>query len=291
MALAEVYTNNTFLSSATNSDFLMGTDVDRYKTFTSSIASGGTPSLDSGILDMIMGKLNSFFSLFGMDNKSSIMDMIKGAISAALGIGSSIMDALGISSIINTICGKFDSGVYGRYGDLGMLGSLGLMGMLAALLCMGIKGALGIVSGALGLVGLAVGSLVGVVSATLDTLGFNPIKNIFGGISSNNYSSPTRQLTNSKLNISDILSDISSSNELTAAFRDTSTSDRLLSGYNGNSSDYEGYLDRLSSRWNVSTLGNSKNPSKAILDNAKSSALGGISNITSFSKKDFLKLL
>lgn len=290
--LATVSTNNTFLSSATNTDFSMGVDVDRYKTFTENLDTGGAGLFDSSILDMIMKKMNSFFSLFSLDNKSSIMDMITGAINAALGIGSSIMDALGITSIVNSICGKFDSGVYNRYGGgLGMLGSLGLMGMLAALLCMGIKGALGIVTGALGLVGLAVGSVVGVVSATLDTLGFNPIKNIFSGVSTGNYSSPSRQYTNSKLNISDILSDITSSDELTAAFKDTSTSNRLLSGYNGNADDYESYLDRLSSRWEVSNLSSSKNASKSILDSAKSNALNSVSDITNFSKKDFLKLL
>ena len=292
MGLVSVNTNNNWLSSATNTSFNHGADAERYKTFTNELVSGGKPIFDTDLLTTMMSKMNNFFSGFSAGNKSSLIDMMLGAIENVLGIGYNILSKLGITSIVSTICGSFDNGTYGRYGNMNGLYSLGLMSLLTALLCMAIKGALGIVAGALGAVGLAVGSIVGVVDTALDTLGFNPIKPLTNGIGSFIFDSPQREYSNTGIDIPDMINDITGNNDLLDAFKNTSTAERLLSGYTGKGYEFESKVEALLPNYSISSLGGSRNAGAMLLDYNKSKAVDGISNvISSVSKKDYLMLL
>ena len=292
MGLVQVNTANNWMASASGVNFSDSTDVNRYMNFQNALANGETPPIDTDLFTQMMNKLSSFFSGFTAGNKSSLFGMMLDGIKNVLGIGYNILGKLGITSIVNTLCGGFDSGTYSRYGNMDSIFGLGLMSLLTALLCMAIKGALAVVAGALGLAGLAVGALVGVVDLTLDTLGFNPIKNITSGISNGIFGSPNREYNNTNIGIAGIVDDIVGDNNLTNVFKNTSTAERLMSGYVGKGYEYESRLNTLLPDYSVKTLSKSKNAGNLLLNSGKSTAVNGINNVIgSVTKKDYLMLL
>lgn len=292
MGLVSVNTSNQWMSSAEKVNFNDSADASRYLNFTNAIAVGEKPAIDTDLFSMMMNKLSAYFSGFSVSNKGSLLDMMLGGVSNILGIGYNILGKLGITGIVNTLCGGFDAGTYSRYGNMNDIFSLGLMSLLTALLCMAIKGALAVVAAALGVAGLAVGAIVGVVDLTLDTLGFNPIKNITSGISNSIFGSPTREYSNTNIGISGIVDDIVGSPDLTNVFRNSSTAERLMSGYVGKGYEYEEKLNTLLPDYSVNTLSRSKNAGNMLLNSSKSSAVGGINNVIgSVTKKDYLMLL
>lgn len=292
MALVEVNTNNAWLSSATKANFQDSSDVDRYKTFTNALANGESTVFNTDLLNTMMSKMSNFFSQFSSANKGSLVDMILDAIEDVLGLGYSILSKLGITGIVNSICGGFDANTFGRYGDMSGLYSLGLMGMLTALLCMAVKGALGIVAAGIGAIGMGVGALVGVVNTTLDGLGFNPIRPITNALANGNFSFTNRLVSETKIDISDLVNDITSNSDLLNVFKNTSTAERLMTGYTGKGYEYEEKLNLLLPDYKLSSLSSTANARINLLNNAISTKVDAIdSSINSIVKKDYLMLM
>lgn len=292
MALAQVNTQNKWLSSATNTSFNHGNDIERYKTFTTAMSNGEAPLIDEGLFDVMMRKLNSFFNGFSMENIKNLKDMMMNALSDILDIGYGILDRLGITSIVSSICGGFDANKYGQYGGMNGMYSLGLMSLLTALLCMAVKGALAIVAGALGVVGMAVNGIVKVVDLTLDTLGFNKAPSVVSGIGNSIFGTTNRQYVDTKIDVSGMVDDIIYDEKLLGAFKNTGTAQRLMSGYIGKGDEYESKLNTLLPNYKIADLGVTRNAGDNLLTGNRSRAVDGIDSvISSVSKKDYLMLL
>lgn len=292
MALVEVNTNNAWLGSATAANFLDSSDADRYKNFTNALANGEAAIFNTDLLNTMMSKMNNFFGQFSGLNKGSLLDMILDAIQDVLGLGYSLLSKLGITGIVDTLCGSFDANTYGKYGDMSSVYSLGLMSMLTALLCMAVKGALGIVAAGLGTIGMGVGALVGVVNTTLDGLGFNPVRPLTNALANGSFSSTSRTFNDTRIDIAGIVSDITASSDLTNAFKNTSTAERLMTGYNGKGYEFEENLNKLLPDYNISSMSGTSNVGSNLLNNAKSTKVSVVDNvINAVAKKDYLMLL
>lgn len=289
MALAEVNTQNKWLSSVTTDDFQHGIDIDRYKTFISEGISK-LKSLAKEMLGNIWNTLSKAFSGIASLSKTLIMDTITGVLNKLLGIGNDIMSMLGIKSALSTVCGNFDAGLYNRYGgNFSAVNALGLMGLMSSLLCMGVDGILNPIKDIAKSIGLKANDMVGVVSNTMDALAINPVNTVVNGLSNNVFDPIARTFTETKFNVGGILNEITEDLELSSAFKNTSTSKRLLTGYSGD--NYELYADTLLPNWDINDLASSSNATKSFLNKSKSSVVTDTTSIGDFSKKDFMMIL
>lgn len=310
MALVSaINTNDKLLPSAPNTDFKDSMDADRYKSFLENIFEGvmnGISNITQMLKDILMAvfdKLKQWFGNIASWTKNNIFDMILDVISGIMDIGGNLWNRLSLKNSMNTVCGSFDAGMFLKHGGNNLiLTGFTLMSLLTGLICMGINGAITIISGILNGIGMGLGAVVNVVGGALDMLLFNPIKSIYNGITTGDFSSQPRVATNSGINLDGLLGEITGNNELSNLFKNTPTASKMLSGYANNISlgtpigtnKFENYADTLLPNWDVKDFTGSLNPAKEILSNSKSSIISStndlLGNLGSINKKDFLKI-
>lgn len=292
MSLASVNTVNKFLASASNTDFIHGSDADRYKTFANAIATGGIPVIDNRIVELAYDKIKSSLTGISEENIANMKLMLGSSVAAAFGVGGNLMNRVGLDNMINTICGNFDLRLFGKFSlNIGMIGCLALSGLTASLLCMGIKGALSSTFKVSESLKVDPRLLACVVGSVLQSLGFNPNKNITIGLSIGVFKSPMRSINDTRIDISDIINDVKSNPVLLEAFKGTETSELLLTGSKPSKS-FKDDLDTLLPEWNTTRITGSRNIGNNLEMSNKSKPLETIdTNVKEIKKEDYMILV
>lgn len=287
MALGGINLSDNFLNSASKANFNLSDDAERYKKLidpSELITKGYT--LSSDLLKSILANVSGDISLLNGTNKSEINNIIVKALNKNMGVGgSSIKTRNSVSNGLNTVCGNFDSSLFNKYGSMNLgLSSLGSLSLLTALLCMGVTNSVSLLHGNITKNGTPNGLLVGVVSDTLSTLGFNFKSN---GKLSNSFSPTKSKSLSTNIDTNAILADITSNAELIKVFKGTDVSSKLLNSYKTTTNDVNitKYADELMPSWSKVGL-SSTNVSNAF---AKVGTSTKIDSITSFASNGISK--
>jgi len=246
------------------------------------------------MIDSVMKKLTPAFSGVTSENKKEIVSMIVDNVNRTGEVGT-IDDKAALKESVSTLCGNFDSSMFGDFNGVNMpLLGFGLASLLTSLLCMGVDSA---VAGVKTVIDTTVPEIDApkMITKVMDTTltGMNIEVDGNNPPSKNMFDIAKKSRTGVSLNVESMLKDVVSDGELLESIKNTSVADKLLSNYNGDSANISTYVEALKPGWDVKDLSHTSNIPDAMTNMRLSDTSTSIvfDDVVGMSKDDFMVLV
>lgn len=237
MGLPIVSTSNEWIASAEGAKYKSSTDTHRYKdnvnigTPVDGKPYSSNPTIDANtesMIDAMMNSLHGSFAGISSSNKAEVYDMILDHVNTTSSRGSDINSMASMKNSMSTICGNFDSGLFGANGGFNpLLFSFGLASLLASLLCMGVVGVLSAVYDLAKLALPTTNILPGIVDKSLTALG------VPDGIDNKSIGGISTAVSRGNPAVSSMVKDIVANPDLSASLKNTGAANKLVNNYSG----------------------------------------------------------